>query len=62
MAHYCCSFVCGAEADCAIECAGCPFMYDCYYCVNENCDQHGKHEDEFERSDDLCDEGADEDE
>ena len=61
MAHYCCSFVCGAEADCAIECAGCPFM-DCYYCVNENCDRHGKHEDESERSDDLCDEGADEDE
>ena len=47
------------------NCADCKyhaFLYDCYYCVNENCDRHGKHEDEFERSDDLCDEGADEDE
>lgn len=54
MAHYCCSFVCGAEADCVIECVGCPFMYDCYYCANEDCDRHGKREDEFERTDDFC--------
>ncbi len=62
MAHYCCSFICGAEEDCTIECAGCPFMYDCYYCVNEDCDRHGKREDEFELTDDFCDEREGEDE
>ena len=62
MAHYCCSFICGAEADCTFECVGCQFQYDCYFCTNENCERHGKTEDEFERTDDFCDESDEEDE
>lgn len=47
MAYYCCSFVCGAEADCACECVGCQFLYDCEFCGNTDCENCGKPEEEI---------------
>lgn len=51
MAHYCCSFVCAAEADCTFECQGCQFQYDCEFCYNRACEHFGKREDEIEWED-----------
>ena len=52
MKYYCCSFVCGCEADCKFECVGCEFLYDCEFCNNTACEHHGKSEEELEFCDD----------
>ena len=52
MSHYCCLFVCGAEADCTLECVGCQFLYDCEFCNNPSCEHHGKSEDEIDWGED----------
>lgn len=50
--HYCISFICGSDEDCAFECVGCQFLYDCEFCNNENCEHHGKSEADREDNDD----------
>ena len=46
--NYCISFICGSDEDCAFECLGCQFHYDCEYCSNANCEYSGKSEDDRE--------------
>lgn len=53
--HYCISFICGSDEDCAFECVGCQFLYDCEYCSNENCEHHGKSEVDWEDYDEWAD-------
>ncbi|MBO7158111.1 MAG: hypothetical protein J6W31_05865 [Clostridia bacterium] len=50
--YYCYSFVCGAK-DCTFECVGCEFQYDCEFCGNQDCEHHGKSEDEIDWEEDA---------